>query len=305
MTSEVNSRPVTDEMLVAYVDGELTQNERTSLEAALEGNQELRARLALLQDGDRPWAEAFEGLLDQAPVAELEAAFAAAAHTHAEQIQANQARADHARADQARAELVQADPTETTDQVAAKDDAARSWWRPAMAACIAVTLMVGFAAGYGTNQVQKPDIMAAVQTEAEIWRQAVADYQALYTRETLSTAQTDPIAQSAGLLRVGEALGLALPDAVSQVAGLDYKRAQILKFGEQPLAQLAYLYQDDIPIAFCIVRLDEADQAATNEVRSGLNIVHWAKDGFSLMVVGDLPVEELNAFARELEGKMI
>ncbi len=296
MTSEVNSRPVTDEMLVAYVDGELTQNEQTSLEAALEGDEELRARLALLQDGERPWAEAFEGLLDQAPVAKLEAAFAAAAHTHAEQ-----ARAEQAETPNPGAHPVAAD----SERIPANDHASRSWWRPAMAACIAVTLMVGFAAGYGTNEVRKPQITAAVQTEAEIWRQAVADYQALYTRETLSTAQTDPTAQSAGLLRVSEALGLALPDAVSQVPGLDYKRAQILKFGEQPLAQLAYLYKDDIPIAFCIVRLDDPDQAAKNEVRSGLNIVHWAKDGFSLMVVGDLPVDELDNFAREIEGKMI
>lgn len=288
MTSEVKDTGITDEMLVAYLDGELALSDRTAVETALKDDVQIRDRLALLQDGERPWAEAFEAVLDQAPLAKLEAELAAAIQAQEEAVSVS---------DPAGAGSYETAP--------ANDRGEQRWWRPAMAACVAVTLMVGFAAGYGTNEAQKPQIASAVGTEAEVWRQAVADYQALYSRETLSTALSDPIVQSAGLLRVAEALGLALPDAVSKIPGLDYKRAQILKFGEQPLAQLAYLYRDDIPIAFCIVRLDEADQTARNEVRSGLNIVHWAKDGYSLMLVGDLPVDELNDFARALEGKII
>lgn len=303
MTSEVNDRPITDEMLVAYLDGELPSAEQRKLETALDADEELRARLALLEDGGRPWAEAFEGLLEQAPMPKLEAAFAAAVKTHAEETPDELPAPESAKPVPSGPEAAAAGGD--SERTPANDQGARGWWRPAMAACIAVTLLVGFAVGYGTNQAQKPQVASAVGTEAEIWRQAVADYQALYTRETVSTASDDPQVHAAGLLRVGNALGLPLPDAVFQVPGLDYKRAQILKFGEQPLAQLAYLYEDDIPIAFCIVRLDEADRAAENEVRSGLNVVHWAKDGFSLMVVGDLPVEQLNDFARALEGKMI
>lgn len=283
MTSEVKDTGITDEVLVAYLDGELALGDRTAVETLLKNDAQARERLALLQDGERPWERAFESVLEQAPMAKLEAGLAEAIRA-SEELTAAPAAADSPEAHR---------------------QGEQRWWRPAMAACVAVTLMIGFAAGYGTNEVQKPQIVAAVGTEAEVWRQAVADYQALYTRETLSTAVTDPIVQSAGLLRVAEALGLALPETVAKVPGLDYKRAQILKFGEQPLAQLAYLYKDDIAVAFCIVRLDEADQTARNEVRSGLNIVHWAKDGYSLMLVGDLPVDELNDFARELEGKMI
>lgn len=286
MTSDVKDTGITDEMLVAYLDGELTPSDRSAVEGALEEDAQMSERLNLLRDGERPWESAFEKLLEQAPTAKLEAGLAAAMRASEETVTAPAA-------------------VELDQPLLANDQPRQGWWRPAMAACVAVTLMIGFAAGYGTNEVQKTQLASGLDTEAEVWRQAVADYQALYTRETLSTSLTDPIVQSAGLLRVAEALGLALPDAVSQVRGLDYKRAQILKFGEQPLAQLAYLYKDDIPIAFCIVRLDEADRAAKNEVRSGLNIVHWAKGGYSLMLVGDLPVDELNDFARDLEGKMI
>ncbi len=77
-----------------------------------------------------------------------------------------------------------------------------------------------------------------------------------------------------------------------------------VKFGAQPLAQLAYLYQDEVPIAFCIVWLGESDRVARNEKRSGLNIVHWAKGGYSLMLVGDLSLDKLNDMAQDLEGKL-
>ena len=288
MTSELQDGTISDEILVAYLDGELPEGERSRVETALEREEELRDRLALLDDGARPWKDAFAGLVDQAPLEKLEAGLAEAVR-------------------QQEAELADKAVTETGVILGepANDHAATRWWRPAMAACVAITLLIGFAAGYGTNEAQKTQVAEAAPSEAEIWRQAVADYQALYTRETLSIAPTDPAIHAAGLQRVSKSLGLPLPVAVSEVGGLDYKRAQILKFGTQPLAQLAYLYKDEIPVAFCIVRLDEADRAAGNEVRSGLNIVHWAKDGYSLMLVGDLPVEDLNDFARELEGRMI
>lgn len=288
MTSERQDGTIADETLVAYLDAELPEDERGAVEAELEQDEELRARLALLDDGGRPWKEAFEGLLEQAPLEKLEAGLAETVRQQA---------AEAAVQGSAETPAMMGEP--------ANDRGSRQWWRPAMAACVAITLLVGFAAGYGTNEAQKTQVAQVPVSEAEAWRQAVADYQVLYSRETLSVASKDPAIHRAGLQRVSKSLGLPLPAAVSEVGGLDYKRAQILKFGEQPLAQLAYLYKDEIPVAFCIVKLDEADRGAHNEVRSGLNIVHWAKDGYSLMLVGDLPVDQLNDFARELEGRMI
>lgn len=288
MTSELQDGTISDETLVAYLDSELPDGERRAVETALERDEELRARLALLEDGERPWKEAFAGLLEQVPLGKLEAGLADAVRQQEQETAAK---------DMVEKPAMIGEP--------ANDRAPKTWWRPAMAACVAITLLVGFAAGYGTNEVQKTQVAGVPTTEAEAWRQAVADYQALYSRETLSIASKDPAVHQAGLQRVSKLLGLPLPAAVSEVGGLDYKRAQILKFGEQPLAQLTYLYKDEVPIAFCIVRLDEADRAASNEERSGLNIVHWAKGGYSLMLVGELPLEALNDFARELEGRMI
>ncbi len=313
MTRDRIHTPVTDELLVAYLDGELSSDERQTLESALARDEELRARLKTFQDGEQPWEEAFEGMLQQAPLEKLEADLAAAIAEGPEAVPdlASTPRSPVPRSPLPGSPLPGSPapgplaPGPLAPGMAAKDPG-RGWRPAAVAACVAFSLLAGFGAGYGLNEAQDRQTAAAVtETEAEVWRQAVADYQALYTRETLSTALSDPLVQTAGLQRVSKSLGLALPFSVAEVGGLDYKRAQILKFGDKPLAQLAYLYEDEIPIAFCIVRLDEADRSAKSEVRSGLNIVHWVKKGYSLMLVGDLPLEDLNRFARELEGRVI
>jgi anti-sigma factor RsiW len=65
-----------DAELVAYIDGELEMSARGALEARLLGDARLRERLARLREGGRPFAAAFEPLLDAAPLARLEASLA-------------------------------------------------------------------------------------------------------------------------------------------------------------------------------------------------------------------------------------
>lgn len=62
-----------DEALTAYLDGELPPTEAARLEALLETDAELAARLEFLSRASLPFAQAFDPLLSQAPKAELEA----------------------------------------------------------------------------------------------------------------------------------------------------------------------------------------------------------------------------------------
>ncbi len=77
MSAEPDHPPSRDEELTALLDGELDADARAALEARLAGDADLRARLALLRSG-RPPAEAFDTLLDMAPIGRLEAMLAAA-----------------------------------------------------------------------------------------------------------------------------------------------------------------------------------------------------------------------------------
>lgn len=73
MTQHFAHAPTLDERLVAYLDGELDQEQRAQIEQLLRAEPGVAARLETLQSGDLPFKPAFDALLDQAPTARLHA----------------------------------------------------------------------------------------------------------------------------------------------------------------------------------------------------------------------------------------
>lgn len=63
--------PTCDETLVAYLDGELDDTQRQQLEKLIADDEHLARRLHYLRRSDLPFEQAFEPLLDQAPVERL------------------------------------------------------------------------------------------------------------------------------------------------------------------------------------------------------------------------------------------
>ena len=73
MPDESPHDPRSDERLTAFLDGELGQVEADAMAAILSSDDALATRLALLARGGLALREAFDPLLDQAPVSILEA----------------------------------------------------------------------------------------------------------------------------------------------------------------------------------------------------------------------------------------
>jgi anti-sigma factor RsiW len=67
MIETPTSPVITDEMLVAHLDGELPREDEARVSRALAGDPELRARRDRLASGMRPFREAFDSLLPAAP----------------------------------------------------------------------------------------------------------------------------------------------------------------------------------------------------------------------------------------------
>jgi anti-sigma factor RsiW len=65
--SDHASQYPSDEVLVAYLDGELSAEERLHIEAAIAADVSVRARLDRLAQGSRDLTAAFDSLLDEAP----------------------------------------------------------------------------------------------------------------------------------------------------------------------------------------------------------------------------------------------
>ena len=279
-----------DEDLVAYLDGELSLSDRQLIDQALSESAALRRRLELLRQGDRPFRAAFDTLLDQAPMDRLMAALP--------------------------------EPTLSASVVSTSKvpppRPANDWQSIGVAAMLLLTLGIGFAVGFGTSSdragqreaalLAELDEMEADLEEAEAaadaapvvtakgWRQAVADYQMLFTTDSLTPDQGG----DAALALASERVGLPLDPATRAASGLQFRRAQLLAFNGKPLVQLAYLGDDGVPVAFCIIASNKPEADTQYEVRNGLGIVHWIIGGYGLMVIGDLPEDRLSRIASDL-----
>jgi len=262
-----------DSQLLAYVDGALSPIERQALDARLTSDPGLKERVDALAAGGRPFAEAYDLLLRNVPHERLTAAL------------------DRARA------------TFAAGRAEKRASAARRWLRP-MAAALAVFL-AGSAVGLGVGHfVLDAKVGDQSATGDGGWRDTVAEYLTLYTRDTLANLPDDPSVREAELKSVGDKL--AVPLSVDKVAldGLLLKRSQLYNLDGQPLAQIAYLGPEDGPVAFCIIAKDDGDRPPTFEERQGKNIVYWSKAGHAFMLIGNLSRSALETLAASLAARV-
>jgi anti-sigma factor RsiW len=260
-----------EDQLVAYIDGELDENARRALEARLAVDADLRSRLHRLQQGGRPFAPAFRALLEEAPVQRLQANLAA---------------------------LVEAAPgRDAPPRHRLATPAAR------FAAAIGVLLFcLGLAIGrYAPlGFARLPEVAQPAGDQDEDWRQAVAEYMALYTRDTFAT---ESASQEKELAALGARLGLALTPERVTLTDLQFKGAMILNFQGAPLGQLGYVDPSTGPVLFCIIRDSEPDAALKAEKRGDYSVASWARAGRGYMLIGRLPADQTAELANALEKR--
>ncbi len=273
MTDDTRENQPTDAELVAWLDGELPTAERGALEARLQTDVALKARLDHLAAGGRPFAEAFDTLLAAAPAGRLEDILA-------------QARIRAARG-------------------GAMGGTRTGLGRRRFAAVAAGLLIfaAGAAVGFGLPRVvQRPEEIAETSAASD-WREVVAEYLTLYSNETLADIPEDAAQREKELATVAGKLALDMsPDKVA-LPELTLKRAQLFDLEGRPLAQIAYLSSYG-PVAFCVIADDQGDAGREFEERHGRGIVYWSKGGHAFMLIGKVPRPQLEALAARLERQM-
>lgn len=260
---ERNSRP-SDEMLVAFIDGELGAAESADIEEWIARDAATAERFDLLARGNLPYAEAFAPLLEAAPRG-LDAMLAGI-------------------------------PSAKTSP-GRLSGIGRRGFLGAAAACLIAGIAIDRASLVVERQLKKPD-------EGEEWRAVVAAYIELYTPETLSALSTDRALQTVQLDTVGNKLGMTLTPEAIALPGADFRRAQLLQYDGQPLAQLAYLDREDGPIALCFVRSDRGAAGPRTERRHGMNVLYWASKEHAFMLIGYAPVDRLEAAWSEVRTRL-
>ena len=147
----------------------------------------------------------------------------------------------------------------------------------AVAATALMCLMAGAGAGWfaGTRQ-------------DEGWQSFAATYHSLYVNDTLSSVHQPDAEIAADLARSSKALGREIGEgAIRRVAGLDFRRVQILGFGDQPLIQLAFLSNAGAPVALCITRAGPASQSGIEmKTLRGMSAASWIKGDYEYLLIG-------------------
>ena len=278
MSNSRDHGPVTDEDLVAYLDGMLDDELAAHVEREVKHDRALEARLGLLRRGDRPFEEAYDLLLHEAPQERLKQVL-----------------------DQARKQPV---PQLSEGSVSAPP---QHWagWRLLAAAAV---LLAVFAGGLFSSQfVHLPGEKTQTADGSwskKGWRAAVAEYQSLFITQTLQNAGADEQERSADIHSVSSYLGIDLTVDKVSVAPLELKRADVLKFSGKRLVQMAYLANGKTPVSFCIIKGKRKPHELAQEQRLGLNIVYWDTEDFGFMVIGDVPKDELDEIARKLQRQV-
>jgi anti-sigma factor RsiW len=271
MAEPVTSAPG-DEVLTAYLDGELPAEERRALEAQLAADASLKGRLDALAKGSRPFKEAFAPLLEAAPRERLEAMI-----------------------------------RRTTPRP--QMPAPRRGWVAAAAAVVlfAAGIAIGMVARGPAPTIvaggTPPSAPAAGDQAAPNWRQVVAEYLVLTTPATLAAAPDNPNLGMA-IANYAKSLKLDVSTDKLMLPMQALKDVEFYDFRGKPLIEAAYLSKDaTMTVAFCIILNGGADAPIAFEQREGQNIVFWSQGGHGYMVVGTLPREQLEAMAKNLQAR--
>ncbi|SMX28166.1 hypothetical protein TRP8649_02281 [Pelagimonas phthalicica] len=239
-------KSLSDDILTAYLDGELDPVQSQQIEARLASDAALGRRLDALRLSTSDIQDAFDALLPTAP----------AVPPLPEQAPQSGAR---------------------------------------VAVIAAAVLGLGIALGAVWSPRSLPDVTD--------WKLAVANYQLLYVPETLAQSPPTPKQAQARLTELSKALGYDVSSAFS-AADLNYRRAQMLRHEGEPLVQIAYLGDGDIPFAFCITPVSDTAHPLQVEMLSGLASAHWVQDGYGFLVIGGQALDRVSDIAQDLQSKI-
>ncbi len=259
-----------DDKLVAYLDGELTPSESVAVSQRIAADPDVAARLNTLVRGNRPFREAFDPLLAEAPETDLEAMLAG--------LLAREMPVARARLLRTRLAAIAAG-----------------------LALLAVGAGLDRAAMGGLGSAMTAATMAS--DGSADWRQAVAQYQTLYSSDTLASLPDDDVLKAQELSALQARVGVKLTPARVSLPDLDFKRAETFQYDGQALGHLAYLDPQSGPIALCIITGQPGEAAPQVERRHGMNIVYWSHHDHGFLLIGHATPQRLQALAAIVEGR--
>jgi anti-sigma factor RsiW len=256
---------VDDTLLLAYVDGELSADRRAEVEAAATHSAEVAERLAALRASALPYAAAFDKQALPPVPPELSKRIAELASVSA----STSIPWRHRRAPRLR-----------------------------LAAAFVAGAIIS-AAMLKLVSERTPDVTMIATTDSS-WVKAIADYQTLYTRETVANVTEDRAVTEKilGDLRQNDGMPVVIPDLRS--VGLTFKRVQRLSFHNQAVVQIVYLPEHGDPVALCMTQDARQDEVPQSREVSDLQTVAWRRGHLDYLLLARGLQLDLNEIGRRI-----
>jgi anti-sigma factor RsiW len=262
---------LSDELLVAYVDGQLERKQSRAVERVLEQDDVIARRVHALKDAHSRLEAAFEAVL-------------AGEET-----------------------IVEPSPEPPGPGIFIT-------WRNAAKVGLAgaglVVALVLAIAGYGWPLVL-PSSAGNRSDTAEVewtgslpatWQDDVVHAQTLLSRETLSVSPEGQANQDLIGFQLAQAIGpgLKLPDLKSE--GFRFMREQLLRAGDEPVAQVLYLGASGAPLALYAKKGEGAADRVFKSYRE-IGSVSWSEDGIVYLLAGELNSPRLTQLADTIKAQ--
>lgn len=264
---------LSDELLVAYVDGQLAREQSRAVDKVLEQDEVIARRVDALKAAHDRLESAFEAIL----AGEVSEAMAA---------------------------MPSAPPQRSGPRGngLAKVGLATAGVGLALAALVAgygwpLVIPDLITLGHRAPQQQlKPQAAVATPLQQQIqqavvapptWQEAAARAHALLSRASVEVGLESQGNQDLVAFQIAQAIGPAvkLPDLEAQ--GVKFVRAQILRFGDKPLAQMLYLGAHKDPLALYAMRGGGGDSRPVFRQEGAVGSVSWKDDGIAYLLAGE------------------
>ncbi|MDH3579490.1 MAG: hypothetical protein OEM91_02540 [Hyphomicrobiales bacterium] len=272
---------LSDELLVAYVDGQLAHDQSKAIEQVLEKDEVAARRVEAMRVANTRLEAAFEAML------------------------ANEVTALTGR-------LGEEVGTQDLVAGAGKSSVFRQFGLVAIIGGAISLVLAGAVGGYALRgapdaaalvpQAAVPIVTGALSRRA--WQDDIIIAHALYGRDTLTIALESQKNLDLVRFQLSNAIGtdIFIPDLGD--VGLVFKRAQILNRGDSNVAQIAYLPETGDPVAL-YARYDEGtDTEIAGRQMDGVSAGQWRQQKVTYLLVGRMPLPQMDLLAAKVRQQI-
>lgn len=178
---------------------------------------------------------------------------------------------------------------------------------PADGAATRSTGWLSLVAGIAIGAVAVGGAAWMMQAPAPDWRTAVAEYQALYSTETIASLSFSDAELQQQLAEAEARISAKdLYDTVADLPPLQLLRSQILAHDGAPLVQIVFATEAGEPVALCLMERAAGDTAEIEAVmaRKGLSSLAFDTDSHTWLLIGTQDDALISAVGKTLGARL-